>query len=159
MNDQELWAFFLERTGTETAAYEAWSFGDSPRVADELLALVLAGKKTATASSYEIYIRENTPLPQVGSSSVILNGRGEAECVIKTTALYIAPFAEVSADHAFKEGEGDRSLAHWREVHQDFFTRELSPYNVLFSEDMLVVCEEFELVFVPPALMPGQKAR
>ena len=31
---------------------------------------------------------------------------------------------EVSEEHAYKEGEGDRSLAYWRAVHEEFFTKE-----------------------------------
>ena len=34
------------------------------------------------------------------------------------------PFDEVSKEHAYKEGEGDRSLAYWRDVHEDFFAEE-----------------------------------
>ena len=60
-------------------------------------------------------------LPQVGEYSVILNGKEEAVCVIRTKEVFILPFNEVPESHAFAEGEGDRSLDYWRRVHKEFF--------------------------------------
>ena len=57
------------------------------------------------------------------------------------------PFCEVTAGHAYKEGEGDRSLAYWRKVHEDFFRAELEEAGLEFSPSMPVVCEEFEMVY------------
>jgi uncharacterized protein YhfF len=53
----------------------------------------------------------------------------------------------VTAEHAYREGEGDRSLSHWRGVHRKFFTQELEAEGLEFSEDMKLVCEEFEVVY------------
>ncbi|MBR3158780.1 MAG: ASCH domain-containing protein [Atopobiaceae bacterium] len=50
------------------------------------------------------------PIPQVGDYSVITDSTGNAVCVIRTTSVHLSPFAQVSADHAYKEAEGDRSL-------------------------------------------------
>ena len=55
---------------------------------------------------------------------------------------------EVSKEHARKEGEGDLSLAYWRQVHKDFFSDELKVEQKDFSETMDVVCEEFKLIYV-----------
>lgn len=57
------------------------------------------------------------------------------------------PFNKVDAGFAFREGEGDKSLNYWREAHVKFFTKELGPEGIPFSEDMLVVCEEFEVEY------------
>lgn len=51
-------------------------------------------------------------------------------------------FFDVSAEHAFKEGEGDQSLDYWRKVHQDFWS-DLKVY----SPNMEVLCEEFEVLY------------
>ena len=143
MTGPELWAEFTAKTGV-TAEYDAWAFGGDP---DGLAALVLAGVKTATASAFPLYALEGDSLPEAGEYSVILDSRGTALCVIRTTRVYVAPFRKVSPDHAWREGEGDRSLAHWRAVHRDFFTRELAEAGLPFGEDLPVVCEEFERVF------------
>lgn len=127
-----------------TAEYDAWCFGDD---ADTLANLVLAGKKTATASAHPIYELEDEELPQEGQYSVVLWRDGNAACIIKTTRVYIVPFSQVSAEQAYREGEGDRSLAYWQKVHRAFFTREMEDAGLTFTEDMKVVCEEFIRVF------------
>ena len=126
------------------AEYDAWCFGDD---ADALANLVLAGKKTATASAHPIYELEAEELPQEGQYSVVLRSDGNAACIIKTTRVYIVPFSQVSAEQAYREGEGDRSLAYWQKVHRAFFTREMEDAGLTFTEDMKVVCEEFIRVF------------
>jgi uncharacterized protein YhfF len=59
----------------------------------------------------------------------------------------IKPFSEVDEEFARLEGEGDKSLEYWRKTHIDFFTKELEGEKIEFSEDMLVVCEEFEVIY------------
>ena len=83
----------------------------------------------------------------MGEYNVILNAKDEAVCVTKTTKVYVVPFREVSADHAYREGENDRSLDSWRAVHRDFFTEEVTAAGFTFDEDMPVVCEEFLRVY------------
>lgn len=129
------------------ADYTAWSFGGAP---DELAALARDGIKTATASAYPLYAQAGEPLPAEGNYSVILDAAGEAVCVIRTTRVYLCAFREVSALHAWKEGEGDRTLRGWREVHRAVFSEELRAAGLSFSEEMPVVCEEFSVVFPAP---------
>jgi uncharacterized protein YhfF len=52
-------------------------------------------------------------------------------------------FGEIDAAFAHDEGEGDRTLADWREAHTDYFTRRSE-----FSPDMELYCERFRLVEV-----------
>lgn len=149
MTAQQLWRRFADETGlAPETPYESWAFGDT---ADELAALVLSGKKTATASLYELYALDGEELPRAGEYSVILDSAGEAVCVLRTTRVYVARFDAVTAQHAAREGEGDGSLAHWRAVHERFFTQELAEYGLAFSPELNVVCEEFALLFPPRA--------
>ena len=137
MTAKELW----EKSGL-TGEYDAWSFGD-----DELTELVKSGKKTATASAYDCYLAEDEELPEVGETSVLLDDNDEAVCIIRTSKVSVLPFNEVSEEHARKEGEGDCSLAYWKKVHKDFFQEELAEIGKAFYEEMMVVCEEFEVVY------------
>lgn len=139
MTAEELW-----RLSKLNGEYEAWAFGGDP---DGLAALVKDGIKRATSSAYVLYQLEQEPLPKGGEYSVILDGLGEAVCIIQTTKVSICPYSEIPESFAFKEGEGDRSLTYWRRVHKDFFTQELGEAGLSFAEDMEVVCEEFEVVF------------
>ena len=124
--------------------YDAWAFGEA---ADKLADLVKAGIKTATCSAYDLYEAEGEDLPQPGETSVILDSVDEAVCIIRTTRVYVVPFDEVTAEHAFREGEGDRSLTYWREVHESFLKEELSSIGRTFDGSTRVVCEEFEVVY------------
>ncbi|QTE28687.1 ASCH domain-containing protein [Pengzhenrongella sicca] len=125
----------------------AWAFGDSPELADELLALVLAGLKTATASAVWEYEDADEPLPRPGDLSILLDGRGHPCALVRTSAVRVVPFAEVDAESAWLEGEGDRSLDTWRREHRAAFGRALAARGRTFDESLPVVLERFELRF------------
>ena len=136
---------YFGRGPLELLVPPAWSFGATPEQADALLDLVLDGTKTATAGALWDYEAEGEELPRVGDLSIILDSRGVPRALIRVTAVDVVPFDQVSAEHAAAEGEGDLSLAYWREVHQQFFT-EVATHDHGFSEQMPVVLEHFELL-------------
>ena len=117
-------------------------FGDSPELADELLALVLSGRKTATCGALRDYGGAE-PMPEVGRRDVVLDGSGRRAAVIETVEAIVRRFDEVDADFARDEGEGDLSFEYWREAHRAYFER-----NGGFSPEMKLVCERFRLVEV-----------
>ena len=45
------------------------------------------------------------------------------------------------------EGEGDKSLAYWRQVHEDFFKDCFGEAGLTFTPDSKVVLEEFRKVY------------
>jgi uncharacterized protein YhfF len=47
--------------------------------------------------------------------------------VIRTTDVEVRAFGEVDEELAWAEGEDDRSLAHWRGAHIEFFSSEGRP--------------------------------
>ncbi|MBA4536685.1 ASCH domain-containing protein [Bacillus aquiflavi] len=136
-------AYWKEREKPQSVS--AWQFGDN---SDDLAQLVIEGKKTATCSAYMIYELEHEPLPTIGDYSIILNSAEEPVAIIKTTEVTLTPMNEVTEEFAFAEGEGDRSYRYWKEAHEEFFTDQLNKIGHKFSEDMLLVCERFELVDV-----------
>lgn len=144
MTEKELWEAFSTKNQLAHCEYEAWAFGVE---ADLLAHLVVIGEKNATASAFPLYELENEPLPKVGEYSVILDSKDNAVCIIQTKKITVVPFYEVTAEHAYKEGEGDKSLDFWRETHEKFFTECLGEAGLKFSTDMKVVCEEFQVVY------------
>ena len=139
MTTEEMW----KQSGL-TGEYDAWPFGEK---ADELANLVKNKIKTATCSAYIFYELENEQLPQVGAYNIILDSNNNAVCIIRTSKVYITTFDSVTAEHAYKEGEGDRSLEYWRKVHKEFFINELQEIHQSFDEKMKIVCEEFEVLY------------
>ncbi|GAA5415239.1 hypothetical protein Pryu01_00263 [Paraliobacillus ryukyuensis] len=144
---EQLWNDFKKQNPNAPETYEAWAFGNSKQMADELADLVVRGIKTATASNYLAY-EEKEPLPDVGLHNIILDGEGKPVAIVKTTVVEIIPYDEVTEEHAYLEGEGDRTLAYWKAVHEPFFTNELNQINQSFHHKIPVVCEQFELVYI-----------
>ncbi|MCE7791840.1 ASCH domain-containing protein [Salipaludibacillus sp. CUR1] len=142
----QMWEDFKKVNPDAPENYEAWAFGDSKEMADELAELVLEGRKTATASNYSLYGDEE-PLPFVGLHNIILDGDGKAVAVAETTSVEIVPFDEVTEEHAYLEGEGDRTLKYWRDVHEDFFKKEFKEVDQEFHSKIPVVCEKFKVVY------------
>ncbi|MUO80489.1 ASCH domain-containing protein [Agrobacterium vitis] len=120
-----------------------FAFGDTPELADQLLALVLAGKKTATCGALRDFGPKGEPLPVVGRRDVVLDGVGRPAAVIETVEVTIRRFDAVDAEFAHDEGEDDQSLESWRVGHEAYFAR-----NGGFTPDMELVCERFRLVEV-----------
>ncbi|WP_293906605.1 ASCH domain-containing protein [Phenylobacterium sp.] len=124
-------------TGVDWRSLESFSFGDGPALADELLALVLGGKKTATCWA----AAEGLKGAEVGKPMVAKDGAGRPRAVLETVELTQRRFDEVDAAFAHHEGEDDRTLAAWRAAHRRYFTR-----NGGFAPTMLLNCERFRLV-------------
>ncbi len=148
---EQYWQHYLGTLPADHAhgsrGYTAWGFGDNPELMDELGQLVRQGLKTATASLAWEYEDEATPMPQAGDISLILDGRGQPLCIIETVEIRILPFNAVDAQFAADEGEGDRTLAYWRDAHQRFFARVCQKIQRTPSETMPVVCERFRVIF------------
>ena len=135
MNAQELWNKYKKINPSIGDVIDAWQFGLE---ADLLAKLVLEGTKTATASAYDLYAVDNDPLPEVGFYDVILDSKDQAVCIIQIKKVSVVPF---------KEGEGDKSLAYWRDVHEAFFKPYFKECGLTFTPESLIVLEEFEVVY------------
>ncbi|HEY6567180.1 MAG TPA: ASCH domain-containing protein [Actinomycetota bacterium] len=144
---QAYWDEYVRATGVE-ATFETWWFGgdDDVEMKTELGRLVVDGPKRATTSLFEDYERDGEPLPVVGDHGVVVDGSGTPLCVVRTSRVDVAPFGEVSEEFAWVEGEGDRSLAYWRETHLEFFAQMGTPID----DASLVVLERFDVVWPRP---------
>lgn len=125
--------------------YQAWSFGDTPELANELADLVKIGKKTATTSAFELYEKDE-PLPQVGEYNIILDGSQNPVCITQTKEILLIPYKEITPDQARMEGEGDLSYAYWRKVHDAFFKPYFQEAGIEFRDDAMMIFEIFERV-------------
>lgn len=123
----------------------AWQFGVTP---DYLAELVVKGIKTATCSGYIFYELEQEPLPTTEDYNIILNSDDQPVAITKTVEVTVTPMNEVSEDFAIAEGEGDRTYEYWWNEHEKFFKRELQVIGREFTENLLLVCERFEVIHV-----------
>lgn len=66
------WEKFCQANHLDTATnYSAWSYGNSPEMANDLADLTVRGIKTATTSAAELY-EFGEPKPYVGEYNIIL---------------------------------------------------------------------------------------
>ena len=148
MNDRskiywdKYWADQLQQAPQKVTA---WQFGAQP---DYLAQQVINGMKTATCSGHIFYELENELLPMVDDYSVVLNSSDEPVAIIRTSSVAIVPMNEVPESFSRAEGEGDLSHAYWYRAHEEFFTKALKEHGLSFSDDMLLVCERFEVIDV-----------
>ncbi|MEM8999006.1 MAG: ASCH domain-containing protein [Bacteroidota bacterium] len=147
---RNLWGDFLD-AHLEFASEDAPAvryFGDNQKDADHLADLVCKDIKRATSHSLLGIQLRGEGLPKIGDFFVVTNWSGDAKCIIRTTSVKLVPYFSVHAEHARLEGEGDKSLAHWKKVHWGYYTRELAKFDRVPLESMIVVFERFEKLFL-----------
>ena len=125
-------------------------YGDSAALSQELLALIRAGAKRAGTSLLWAVEADGEPLPRAGDIEIVLDHLHRPSIVTRIVRVQVVPYREVTAEYAAIEGEGDRSLAHWRRAHWSFFGRECERIARRPSAMMPVVCSVFEVLNVLP---------
>ncbi len=115
---------------------------------DRLVAAVLSGAKTSTASLLVQYSDEE--LPRVGDRGAVVDSTGTTVAVIETTAVDVVALSDVPLQHALDEGEGYADVAQWRSGHEKFWQsaevrKELGDPNFRVNDDTQVVLERFAL--------------
>lgn len=128
------------KENTDCLKPERWSFSDNAKDSDRLFKLVQEGRKTAT--SY-LFSPETKP---VTGYSILENSDKTKKLLLETYQVQILKFSEVTSEHAFREGEGDRTLKDWQKIHAEFFSRRCKVNGKTFSPDTLIVCEVFRVI-------------
>lgn len=144
----EYWEKFLKDTNrdSEDRCAGDLQFDAKGFVGDELLSLVLAGKKTALLSSFATFSIDGEPLPVSGELYLVLDRANNPRCVIELEDVQIIPFNEVTWQMAQKEGE-DEDLATWRDKKREYLEEEGSILGFEFSPDIKLVYQPFKIVY------------
>ncbi len=155
-NVEQYWEQFmaaLPNEKTKPPRYiGSFFFGTKPEGAREIVALVLAGTKTATGSVLWSYEVDGKPLPRVGDYWIVTHGGDDPVCIIQTTEVRIIPFDEVGEEYARDGGEGDRSLRSWRTMYWDYLISECARIGREPTEKAPLVMERFRVVYHEPLL-------
>jgi uncharacterized protein YhfF len=126
---------------------DSFAFGGSGPLADELAELVLSGRKRATTSLPVEFTAMNESLPNAGDVSIILRGDLEPVAIIERIDVTLIPFMSVDESYAAMEGEGDGSLASWREDHREYFDSVCRRLGGSFDEHTCVLCQTFRVIW------------
>ena len=144
MSIEEYWQKFLDdnKLPKDTKYLEAFKFGYIDSLADELLDLVLKGKKIATTSPY-FEFEDNI---KVGDYSIVLDSKNNPRCIIQTIKTQVLPFNEATFDLIKDEGE-DEVLDTWLYNHKIFLKVACAEKNVEYRDDMLIIFEHFHMIY------------
>lgn len=107
-----------------------------------LNALVLSGRKRATAALLEYYRAESEEAPHVSEHLALVDDHGAPIGEVEVTAVEIVPLHEVTWRFAESEGEGFSSVEHWRDVHVRFW----ESLGLHVDDDSEVACVSFRLL-------------
>ena len=144
---KEFWIKFCnEKKLPIDTKYQYFSFGNTKDMADKLAELVNCNIKTATTSAFELYeIGEN--IPKALDYNIILNDSKKPVCITQTKLVYIIPYNLITPEHAWHEGEGDRSYQYWRDVHDRYFSERYKLIGKDFYEQAPMICEVFQKIY------------
>jgi uncharacterized protein YhfF len=141
-------------------------FGDpGSELRRELVDLVLAGTKTATAGLLVEMELDGETVPFPGMREAVIDADGRFVGVIETTECRVLRMADVDDDFARDEGEGFADAAAWRVAHERYFGSYLAELrdrlgdpDWTLGDDTLIVCQRFRLVERYPAPIPPDGA-
>lgn len=122
----------------------AFSFGDTPELADRLAKLVLDGEKTATSGWRASYEAEGIDLPERGDLAIMCDGRGEPLALLRNSEVRVIGFQE--ADSEISDAEGEGPFESWKAAHEDFFAQECQDLGIDYDPDGDIVVEFFDVL-------------
>jgi uncharacterized protein YhfF len=146
---EAFWRAYADAAGLSGADYAVSSFGDTPAMADELAALVLGGRKRATACLVRDVEAGVESAPVAGGHVIMLDGAGAPRAIWRSTQVRRGPLSSVDDAFAFDEGEGDRTRADWLDGHTRYFTRQAAREGFAMHPDIEVFFERFAIVWPP----------
>jgi uncharacterized protein YhfF len=136
--------------------FQDFYFGMDQPLADRLALLVAKGQKRGTAGLLQTSYEDPNDQPFIGGYCVITTFAGKPVAVTRTVALNLFRFRDVPAWFAEREGEdegvGEVCLRSWKKGHASFFRQYPTVPGQVFHEDMEVVCESFDILYVDPEM-------
>ncbi len=141
------WQAFRRAKGVPEQDYDVCRMGDRPALADELLQLILAGPKRATACLLRDVEVGGEVMARVGGHVVVLDGQDRPRAIWCSKTVDVKPLNQVDEAFAWDEGEGERTREDWLAMHVRYFTRRAKAEGFAFDDSMPAVFERFILVW------------
>mgnify|MGYP003522197573 FL=1 len=126
---------------------QSFYFCDNKKEADECAELVMKKIKQATSPSVWWFEKNKEEIPKIGDIAIVTNWNKEPKAIIRTKKVEIVKFKNITPEYAFIEGEGNKTLEHWKKVHWGYYTNEMHKFNEKPNEEMKIVCEYFETIW------------
>jgi len=146
----EMWHSFTESNPEfkDNEMPESWFFHNNEKDANRLAELIVTGKKKAGSGLYLWYEEADADLPITGTKHIITDFAGKARAIIEIRNVDTIPFNQISKDYAEMDmGTEIEALKKWKKAHWDFFASAMKESEAKPTEDMLIVCEQFETIW------------
>lgn len=111
---------------------------------DELNALIISGKKTATMAQAEDYVRDGEEPDKFGERMPLLDNLGKPIAMLTITRVDIMRFDDIGDDLAIAEGEGHVDAEHLKRGYKKYWKEGGIPvtgitivHGVYFSVEVL----------------------
>jgi uncharacterized protein YhfF len=148
--DDWLWSLYVDRMlgGWEPPTREltVFAFGRGAEMASRLAHLVTCGAKRGTSTWFPPGDTDAPPRP--GLISIVTDAFGHPRCAIRTDSVERVRFDAMPAHLAALEGEGDLTLASWREGHLRFFSAEAEELSLSFTGAEEILFERFSVLHI-----------
>jgi uncharacterized protein YhfF len=151
------WQDFRRARDVPEQAYDVCEMGDNPALADESVALILAGPKRATACLLRDVEQGIEMMAKVGAHVVVVDAQGRPRAIWRTKTVEVKPLDQVDEAFGWDEGEGERTREDWLAQHTLYFQRRARAEGFAFDASMPAVFERFFLVW-PPAYADAESA-
>lgn len=146
----EMWKSFIESKpeSNDDEMPESWFFHNNEKDANRLAELISSGKKKAGSGLYSWYEEANADLPKIGTKHIITDFDGKARAIIEIKKVDTIPFNQISEEYAEMDmGTSEDPLKKWRKAHWVFFSQAMAEGDQKPTENILVVCEQFETIW------------
>jgi len=108
-----------------------------------LTSLALARTKVATAGLWQQdYVDEGETIEVVGERQALLGDDDRVVAIIEIIRVETHRFCDVPWEFADAEGEGFRSVEHWRDGHRSYYAR----HGIDVDDNTTFVCVWFRLI-------------
>lgn len=151
------WALVPHVLGKKPVQAQLGEYAFPGPLRDKLVAAILSGEKTATASLHEEYQRFGEALPKVGDLEIVIDSDAKPVCITRNTQVNIVPLSQVTDAHAVAEGEGFKDATDWRAGHTAFwnspeFVESMGEPGVETKDETLVVLVSMEVIAITAAV-------
>ena len=126
---------------------QSFYFCDNKKDADDCAELVIKKIKQATSTSVWWFEKNKEEIPKIGDLAIVTDWNNEPKAIIITKKVEIVKFKNITPEYAFIEGEGNKTLEYWKNVHWMYYSNEMKKYNEKPNEEMKIVCEYFETIW------------
>jgi uncharacterized protein YhfF len=130
----------LEQILARYPGAQTYKPGDSAELNAHIIALMRAGRKTATCATPDEFADQPETYPEVGRVDIALDWEGNPALATRTLSLEKVTYSQMDASRVPSQGEFE-SLEDWQKGYAAYFRR-----NGGFDPDMMFIYERFEVV-------------